>query len=339
MHLSEMKVAPIRGYAVIWLLGFALFGYLAWLAHQHMQKSIATRVLLDQAQKTIPAPVQPNPALTDAFLASASANESSPVNAQDASSGPQPVPKAIAVSALDSNKSTTDKPAAQVEQTARISPPSQTKKTGQRTSAKITRNKQSSLRLAVHPPSALLQTNLLQAYQAYEEGDDAGAQQRYRQVLEGDRANLDAMLGMAAIAQRQGLAEEAAAWYQAVLAEAPNNTLALMATLPMHDKAVAESHIKRLLQGQPKAAYLHAALANLYAEQGLWSAAEAAYFNASQLAPDRAEYAFNLAVSLEHMGQASLAFQQYHRALELLKPTASDSLSKELIETRMQALK
>jgi hypothetical protein len=39
------------------------------------------------------------------------------------------------------------------------------------------------------------------------------------------------------------------------------------------------------------------------------------------------------------MGQPSLAFQQYARALELLKPSASDSLSKELIETRMQALK
>ena len=232
-----------------------------------------------------------------------------------------------------------NKPVAKIEQAERIRLPSQTKQAGKVKTTVKPSTKLPNLHLTVQHSSALLHANLMQAYQAYADGDAAAAESHYRQVLESDSTNVDALLGMAVIAQRQGQQDDAAAWYQSVLAVAPSNTLAMLATLPMQDKAYAESRIKSLLQGQPQAAYLHAALANLYAEQGLWSSAEAAYFDASQLAPHHAEYAFNLAVSLEHMGQPSLAFQQYARALELLKPSASDSLSKELIETRMQALK
>ena len=333
MHLGN---APSKLFTAVWLLGFSLLGYLAWHAHQHMQKSIASRILLAQAQLSIPAPVKPILPLTDAFLASALAEEPSPTNTQKARDDESSV-KTMAT--LDAPASTLDNPVAKLEQAERIGPASQTKQTGKRKTTVKTSTKLPSLHLTVQHSSALLQANLMQAYQAYVDGDAASAESHYRQVLEIDRNNVEAMLGMAAIAQRQGHQDEAAAWYQSVLAVAPNNTLALLATLPMQDKAYAESRIKGLLQGQPKAAYLHAALANLYAEQGLWSAAEAAYFDASQLAPHHAEYAFNLAVSLEHMGQPSLAFQQYARALELLKPSASDSLSKKLIEMRMQALK
>ncbi|CAN1538378.1 Tetratricopeptide repeat [Methylophilaceae bacterium] len=333
MHLGN---APSKLFTAVWLLGFSLLGYLAWHAHQHMQKSIASRILLAQAQLSIPAPVKPILPLTDAFLASALADEPSPTNTQKARDDESSV-KTMAT--LDAPASTVDNPVAKLEQAERIGPASQTKQTGKRKTTVKTSTKLPSLHLTVQHSSALLQANLMQAYQAYVDGDAASAESHYRQVLEIDRNNVEAMLGMAAIAQRQGHQDEAAAWYQSVLAVAPNNTLALLATLPMQDKAYAESRIKGLLQDQPKAAYLHAALANFYAEQGLWSAAEAAYFDASQLAPHHAEYAFNLAVSLEHMGQPLLAFQQYARALELLKPSASDSLSKKLIEMRMQALK
>lgn len=335
----QLGNAPSKFFKAVWLLGFAFFAYLAWHAHQHMQKSIASRILLAQVQLSIPAPVKPILPLTDAFLANALAEEPSPGYTQDKPIEGKTSPKVNAASRLESFASAADKPIVQTEQVKSVDQPSKTKKSAQRQPTKNPRSKLPSLRLTVQHSSALSHATLMQAYQAYEGGDTAGAESHYRQALERDSANVDAMLGMAAIAQRQGQLDAAATWYQSVLAVAPNNTLALLATLPMQDKAYAESHIKSLLQGQPKAAHLHAALANLYAEQGLWSAAEAAYFDASQLAPHHAEYAFNLAVSLEHMGQPSLAFQQYARALELLKPSASDSLSNELIETRMQALK
>lgn len=337
MHLGH---APSKLFTAVWLLGFSLLGYLAWHAHQHMQKSIASRILLAQSQQSIPAPVKTSLPLTDAFLANALADEPSPTNKQKAG-GDESSGKTMSTdtATLDTLASVVKKPVAKLEQAERTGAPSQTKQAGKRKTTVKTSTKLPSLHLTVQHSSALLQANLMQAYQAYADGDAAGAESHYRQALEIDSTNVDALLGMAVVAQRQGQQDEAVAWYQSVLAVAPNNTLAMLATLPMQDKAYAESRIKGLLQGQPKAAYLHAALANLYAEQGLWSAAEAAYFDASQLAPHHAEYAFNLAVSLEHMGQPSLAFQQYARALELLKPSASDSLSKELIETRMQALK
>lgn len=339
MHFGKMTFPPINAYAFFWLLGFAFFAYLAWHAQQHMQKSMASRVLLAQAQQSIASPLKPTLALTDTFLAHALANEPSPGYTQDKAKEGKTPPKAKDAATLDSVASAADKPIAQTEQVKSVEKPAQTKPSAQRKTTKNPRSKLPSLRLLVQHSSAQLDATLMQAYQAYEEGDPTSAEKHYRQVLERDSTNVDAMLGMAAIAQRQGEQDAAAAWYQSVLAVAPNNTLALLAILPMQDKAYAENHIKSLLQGQPKAAYLHAALADLYAWQGLWSAAEEAYFDASQLAPHHAEYAFNLAVSLEHMGQPSLAFQQYSRALELLKPSASDSLSKELIETRMQALK
>lgn len=337
MHLGH---APSKLFTAVWLLGFSLLGYLAWHAHQHMQKSIASRILLAQSQQSIPAPVKTSLPLTDAFLANALADEPSPANKQKTGGDESSVKTMTTDTAtLDTLASVVKKPVAKLEQAERTGAPSQTKQAGKRKTTVKTSTKLPSLHLTVQHSSALLQANLMRAYQAYADGDAAGAESHYRQALEIDSTNVDALLGMAVIAQRQGQQDEAVAWYQSVLAVAPNNTLAMLATLPMQDKAYAESRIKGLLQGQPKAAYLHAALANLYAEQGLWSAAEAAYFDASQLAPHHAEYAFNLAVSLEHMGQPSLAFQQYARALELLKPSASDSLSKELIETRMQALK
>jgi Tfp pilus assembly protein PilF len=339
MHFGKMTFAPINAYAFFWLLGFAFFAYLAWHAHQHMQKSMASRVLLVQAHQPINAPLKPTLALTDTFLAHALANEPSPSYTQDKAIEGKTSPKASDAASLESIVSAADKPIAQTDQVKSVDQPAQTKTSAQRKTTKNPRSKLPSLRLLVQHSSALLHATLMQAYQAYEDGDTASSENLYRQVLERDSTNVDAMLGMAAIAQRQGQQDGAAAWYQSVLAVAPNNTLALLAILPMQDKAYAESHIKSLLQGQPKAAHLHAALADLYAGQGLWSAAEEAYFDASQLAPNHAEYAFNLAVSLEHMGQPSLAFEQYGRALELLKPSASDSLSKELIETRMQALK
>jgi Flp pilus assembly protein TadD len=62
---------------------------------------------------------------------------------------------------------------------------------------------------------------------------------------------------------------------------------------------------------------LHFALGNYYAEQARWGEAQQAYFNAYRLEPDNAELAFNLAVSLDRLGQKKSAAQYYQRALQL----------------------
>ena len=47
-----------------------------------------------------------------------------------------------------------------------------------------------------------------------------------------------------------------------------------------------------------------------------WPDAQQAYFQAHQLQPDNPDYAFNLAVALEHIGQPKAALDFYRRAVQ-----------------------
>jgi tetratricopeptide (TPR) repeat protein len=75
--------------------------------------------------------------------------------------------------------------------------------------------------------------------------------------------------------------------------------------------------LKSLIAGQPEAALLHFSLGNQYAQQSRWSEAQAAYFKAYSVDPENADYAFNLAVSLDQLHQGKLALEYYQRALAL----------------------
>lgn len=182
---------------------------------------------------------------------------------------------------------------------------------------------------------------VLAAYEAFNRGEDAAAQQQYRQLLQHDVRNVDALFGMAAIAQRQGRDADAVGWYQALLAIEPRNMGAQSALLnlqPGGDDVASGSRIKSMLVQQPESASLHAALGNLYAAQNQWTDAQQAYFNASQFAPDNADYAFNLAISLDQLGKSKLALQQYQRSLDLLNSFAASSPDRGQLEARIQAL-
>ncbi|HEY0842284.1 hypothetical protein [Methylotenera sp.] len=197
------------------------------------------------------------------------------------------------------------------------------------------------LRLISKAQAAGVDPTLLGAYEAFNRGDDASAQQKYRQVLQRDVRNVDALLGMAAIAQRQARNMDALGWYRKVTEIEPRNSIAqsAMADLEANTDAVgAESKIKSMLARQPEAANLHAALGNLYAAQNQWASAQAAYFSASQFAPISADYAFNLAISLEHLGKPKLALVQYQRALDLLNMTGASSPDRAQVEARVRAL-
>ena len=214
----------------------------------------------------------------------------------------------------------------------------------------VSENKKSTpLKLVSRTPAAGVDPILLAAYEAYSRGDDATAQKQYRQVLQGDTRNVDALLGMAAIALRQSRHADANGWYQKVLEVEPRNSTALSALTNSQinnesagaaaaDDAGTESRIKSMLAQQPEAANLHAALGNLYAAQNQWPQAQAAYFNASRYAPTSADYAFNLAVSLDQLGKCALALAQYQRALGLLSNSSASNLNKVELEARIQAL-
>ena len=86
----------------------------------------------------------------------------------------------------------------------------------------------------------------------------------------------------------------------------------------------AESRVKTLLSEDPGANVLHFALGNEYARQGRWGEAQQAYFKAYTEDPDNPDFAYNVAVSLDHLRQPRLALEYYRRALALgVKRSAS----------------
>lgn len=161
--------------------------------------------------------------------------------------------------------------------------------------------------------------DLQTAYQDFQAGRLAQAETSYRQVLSRDAHNRDARMGLAAIAVRSGLLDSARAQYQAVLQRNPKDLAAhaALADLDQDRNTNTESQLKSLLAEQPQSAQLHFALANIYAEQRRWPYAQQAYFEAQRLAPEHPDYAFNLAVSLEHLGQSRTALEYYRRAIQL----------------------
>jgi len=182
-------------------------------------------------------------------------------------------------------------------------------------------------------------TTLTAAYQAYQNGDLKTAEQRYREVLHKDSKNRDALLGMAAISQQQGRDDNAMQYYKQVLILDPRDPAAQagISAFSTADAAGKESRLKISLAQSPQSSALYFALGNLYSEQSRWSDAQQAYFNAAKLEPANALFAFYLATSLDHLGQAKLAAQHYRNALQL-DATGNAGFDRVQTEQRMKQL-
>lgn len=161
------------------------------------------------------------------------------------------------------------------------------------------------------------QSSLLsQAYAAYQRGALVEAQQRYTQAAARNRS-VDALLGLAAIASVQNREAEAQHLYREVLENDPRNAAAqagLLDLLGNIDSQATESRLKTLIDRDPSP-QLYQTLGNLYADQQRWNDAQAAYFEAYRGAPANADYAFNLAVSLDQLRQTPAALVYYEKAL------------------------
>ena len=155
------------------------------------------------------------------------------------------------------------------------------------------------------------------------------ARHDYERALKSDPNNVDALLALAAIAQRQGRSSDADHYRQRALEADPGNPAAQAAVLGSGgggDPLANESRLKTLLAGQPESGPLNFALGNLYSRQDRWSEAQQVYFNAVAAEADNPDYLFNLAVSLDHLRQPKLAAQHYRLALEAAqrRPAAFD---------------
>lgn len=161
------------------------------------------------------------------------------------------------------------------------------------------------------------------AYQAYTSGDNAGARQQYGSMLQREPNNRDALLGMAAVSLRDHQQAQAASLYLRLLELDPNDGDAVAGLIGLRhgDPQQSEARLKSILERSPEAGPALFALGNLYAQQGRWPEAQQIFFRAYSSTPTNPDYAFNLAVGLDHLNQPKLALQYYQRALAL----ASDS--------------
>ena len=158
-------------------------------------------------------------------------------------------------------------------------------------------------------------------YAAYTAGDLATARTEYEQALRDEPTNRDALLGLAAIDVRGGRYESAEALYLRVLQIEPRNPQAQAALISLRagrsDPLATESRVKSMLAADPSAHALNFALGNQFAQQNRWAEAQQEYFKAYTADPDNADFAYNLAVSLDHLRKPRQAFDYYQRAIAL----------------------
>jgi tetratricopeptide (TPR) repeat protein len=161
---------------------------------------------------------------------------------------------------------------------------------------------------------------LEQAYRALQAGRYEEAYRLYESVLASQPNHPDALLGFAAVAEGRGEPARAIAAYRRVLQVDPDNADALAALAELTgaaDPATQASVLRAAIARRPEAYSLHAALGRLLAAEGRHSEARVAFEAALALAPQRADYAFNLAVTWDRLGDAARARALYERAAAL----------------------
>ncbi len=321
-YVREQPLIVLGPIAALLLIGYGSYIYLQMTSPNQVAKQPAARV-----QSAAPAtPTPPAPAVAAASGSTGAAPQPPiPVTSllaslQEGAIREKPAPKPVAAAAVA--------PAA-TPAPERISEPAPAP-TAVRDTIKITAG----------GPTPTINPLLAEAYAALNSGNFELAPRLYNQLLRSEPNNVDALLGLAAIATQQGDTEQASRNYLRVLEVEPRNALAQAGLIGMFDRAdplAAESRLKQLIARDPSA-HLYFTLGNVYADQNRWPDAQQAYFQAHHLQSGNPDYAYNLAVGLEHVGQPKLALENYRRALQLVAAKGRANFSTAAVQERIGKL-
>ena len=175
------------------------------------------------------------------------------------------------------------------------------------------------LRLAPSSDRPRVPAEVAAGYESLRNGDITAARRSYAAALATDPSNLDALLGAATIEARGGNRMLAASHYKRALDIDPRNATAIAGLASLADYAQPdglESQLRGEVARNPQSPQLHFTLGNLYASQSRWNDAQVEFFEAHRFDPANADILFNLAVSLDRLGQSRLAAEHYRRALD-----------------------
>lgn len=178
------------------------------------------------------------------------------------------------------------------------------------------------------------------AWNAYIAEDYETAASIYKQVLGREKNNRDALLGIAAIAVKQDDIESARSIYGELVRLNPRDPIAVAAISNLQNKTTSErdeSKLKLMIRQSDNPSHLYFALGNIYSQQSRWPEAQQSYFRAWQSDNKNADYAFNLAVSLDQMGKQIEAVKFYKKSL-MNAESGNTQFSIEAAESRLQQL-
>lgn len=169
------------------------------------------------------------------------------------------------------------------------------------------------------PLKLKLSKTINQAYALYQQGNYDQAKRFYQEALATDSHHRDALLGLAAIAIKQNNNRLAFDYYQKRLSVAPNDAYAHAGIISLFsdqkDNSELSSKLKNLLNNQPNSPSLHFIQGSFYATNEQWPKAQQSFFSAWSLEKTNADYALNLAITLDRMNQPKAALNYYNLAL------------------------
>lgn len=167
--------------------------------------------------------------------------------------------------------------------------------------------------------SVKAQSDVNHAYEALYSGKYDLAQKEFEAIVERDEGNIAALNGLGAVYSQQGNDVKAQEHYYQVLNLDPDNLHAFEAVISLSGVAIQgqewKQELLRVLEKHPNSAVLNQALGNIYAHERDWEKAQTYFFDSYALDKQNPDYLVNLAISLDRLGQYSLAAQYYALAL------------------------
>jgi Flp pilus assembly protein TadD len=170
-------------------------------------------------------------------------------------------------------------------------------------------------------PDVDLNAILEQARQHHREGRLAEAERAYRQVLERDANQPEALMGMGVVAFQCGAAEQALPLMERAVALRPGvmhfymNLGEVLRRLMRLEDALAA--YQRALELNPRSAEAHYCMGLVQEKTGQMDQAAALYREATRLRPDFPEAHMNLGVALERQGRYEQSLAQLEEAIRL----------------------
>ena len=175
------------------------------------------------------------------------------------------------------------------------------------------------VKIEIKPPKINFDYELEKAYNALIAGQSNVAIQIYKQVLDNDANNKNALFGLATTYHRAGQLELARPVYSRLLTVDPghsdglNNFLVLLS-----DEAPEEAlvELEKLAERNPQYSALPAQIAVIYQKLGQFDKAGQYMFQAIEMAPENITYRYNLAIMLDKQHKYDEAAKLYRQIIQ-----------------------